>query len=158
MPPAEQGGKTENTGDPPGRPCLTRDADVYLRTPVNAESPPLWGGLSHVEFRAATYSPTATDCSTIGAGGLNFRVRDEIGCGPSAQATRKLKFPGNNREVALDTGGVGGEMGRVPTLTRTEHGVQASRPISTGQLNALLRVHFRPINLVVYEGPLETCV
>ena len=33
------------------------------------------------------------------------------------------------------------------------HG-QASRPISTSQLNALLRLHMRPINLVVYKGSL----
>ncbi len=31
---------------------------------------------------------------------------------------------------------------------------QASRPISTGQLNTLLCLHTPPINLVVYEGPL----
>jgi hypothetical protein len=27
------------------------------------------------------------------------------------------------------------------------------RPISTGQLNTLLCLHFRPINLVFYQGP-----
>jgi len=32
-------------------------------------------------------------------------------------------------------------------------GGQAERPISTGLLNALLRLHARPINLVVYKGP-----
>src|ERR1700722_337611 len=31
---------------------------------------------------------------------------------------------------------------------------QASRAISTGQLSALLRVHTRPINHVVFVGPL----
>jgi hypothetical protein len=31
---------------------------------------------------------------------------------------------------------------------------QAARPISTGKLHVLLRVHTRPINLVVFEGPL----
>jgi hypothetical protein len=30
---------------------------------------------------------------------------------------------------------------------------QASRPISTGQLNVLPRLHIRPINVVVYDGP-----
>ena len=32
---------------------------------------------------------------------------------------------------------------------------QASRPISIGKLNTLLCFHRRPINLVVYKGPLE---
>ena len=31
-------------------------------------------------------------------------------------------------------------------------GEQADRAISTGQLHALLRVHFRPIDVVVYDG------
>ena len=31
---------------------------------------------------------------------------------------------------------------------------QASRPISTGKLNPFLGLHLRPINLVVFEGPL----
>ena len=34
---------------------------------------------------------------------------------------------------------------------------QASRPISTGKLNALLRLHTRPINVVVYNGPSGDC-
>ena len=29
------------------------------------------------------------------------------------------------------------------------------RPISTGQLNALLRLHFRPINVVFCHGPYQ---
>ena len=29
------------------------------------------------------------------------------------------------------------------------------RPISTGRLNALLRLHLRPINLVIYQGPYQ---
>src|SRR5262249_19962316 len=32
---------------------------------------------------------------------------------------------------------------------------QAARAISTGQLNASRRLHLRPINLVIYEGPSE---
>ena len=30
---------------------------------------------------------------------------------------------------------------------------QAERAISNGQLNVLLRLHIRPINVVVYDGP-----
>src|SRR6185436_14683973 len=33
---------------------------------------------------------------------------------------------------------------------------QAARPFSTGQLHVLRRFHTRPINLVVFEGPLGT--
>ena len=32
---------------------------------------------------------------------------------------------------------------------------QDTRPISTGQLNALLHLHLQPIDVVVYHGPLE---
>src|SRR6056297_3445777 len=39
---------------------------------------------------AATYSPTDTLRSTIGAGGLNYRVRHGAGCTPSAITTRYL--------------------------------------------------------------------
>ena len=41
-------------------------------------------------FSAATYSPTGTPRSTIGAGGLNFRVRHGTGCVPSAMTTENL--------------------------------------------------------------------
>ena len=30
---------------------------------------------------------------------------------------------------------------------------QAERAISTGKLNVLLRLHIRPINVIVYHGP-----
>src|SRR5262249_1200010 len=32
---------------------------------------------------------------------------------------------------------------------------QAARPISTAKLNASRRLHLRPINLVIFQGPLE---
>src|SRR5437899_7561337 len=43
---------------------------------------------------AASYSPTRRPCSTIGAGGLNFRVRDGNGCFPAAIATRNRAVAG----------------------------------------------------------------
>ena len=39
----------------------------------------------------------------------------------------------------------------VSNFKRKNNG-QASRPISTGQLNPLLDLHTQPINLVVYQG------
>ena len=65
---------------------------------------------------------------------------------PGISANKK-----GNRIVGLVRG--------LPTFERkfnTKKYGQASRPISTGQLNALLHLHFRPINLVVSEGPLAT--
>ena len=43
------------------------------------------------EDPAASYSPARRPCSTIGAGGLNFRVRDGNGCDTSAIATGNWK-------------------------------------------------------------------
>ena len=40
---------------------------------------------------ATTYSPTG-NCSTIGAGELNYRVRDGNGCDLSAIVTRKSDY------------------------------------------------------------------
>ena len=42
---------------------------------------------------------------------------------------------------------------RFGTKEMEEKNDQAARAISTGQLNALQRLHLRPINLVIYEGP-----
>ena len=41
----------------------------------------------------------------------------------------------------------------IPSTTDIEHkSDQADRAISTGKLHALLRLHTRPINVVVYHG------
>ena len=50
---------------------------------------------------------------------------------------------------------VGGE-GFSPRHLQFFYG-QASRPISTGQLNTLLYLHTQPINVVVFNGPLGDC-
>src|SRR3954454_637436 len=74
--------------------------------------------------------------STIGAGGLNCRVRDGNGCDPTAIATEICAFSFEN------------------SIASTSVIVNPSpRPISTGRLNTLLCVHLRPINVVVYHGP-----
>src|SRR5262249_52960405 len=73
---------------------------------------------------ATSYSPTRRPCSTIGAGGLNYRVRDGNGCVPSAIAT------GNSeswRTIAH------GRIWLVQThVVAAEESGQAARPISTG--------------------------
>src|SRR5256886_4686943 len=72
---------------------------------------------------AASYSPTRRPCSTIGAGGLNGRVRDGNGCFPSA-------ITAGNR-ITNWTGRSLVESKRVVAHSRQNYG-QAARPFSTG--------------------------
>ncbi len=124
--------------------------------------------------------PHSFPCSTIGPERLNFRVRDGNGCGPLGIATEKLvarlreslfsqtsdlsdrsdrsdlkqlHFP-DLSAAALQFISGGGGVHRPPSVNF--YG-QASRPISTGKLNALLRLHTQPINVVVYNGPSGDC-
>ena len=88
--------------------------------------------------------------STIGAAALNGRVRDGIGCFARARATR----PGKKRSAlallrALYV--VQGCIGGRQSLSSSGSN-QAYRAISTGQLNALLHLHLRPIDVVVFHG------
>ena len=78
--------------------------------------------------------------STIGAGGLNFRVRNGTGCLPSAMATEtvRVREPSGHPDE-LDS--------------ERERSKSSPRPISTGRLNTLPCLHLRPIDLVVCEGP-----
>ena len=104
--------------------------------------------------------------STIGAAALNGRVRDGIGCFARAHATKPAKRTGEGF-------GPSGLASRAPTrlsffvtdlgsMTSAGQGTsgppasgsdQACRAISTGQLNALPRLHLRPIDVVVFHGP-----
>ena len=100
--------------------------------------------------------PRGLPRSTIGAEGLNFRVRDGTGCFPLAMAAATLWncqpwLPAVFREP---------HSGREPPVTRGAcraiKCVSSPRPVSTGQLNASRRLHFRPINPVVWLGALPT--
>ena len=120
--------------------------------------------------------------STIGAAVLNFRVRDGTGCFTCAMTTKPRKSPcrlscvagkrrGGRQRLLLAKGALplgyiinqhrGLALRRYPTqgqcmlwscLSITGSN-QAYRAISTGQLNALLRLHLRPIDVVVFHGP-----
>src|SRR5215471_7168278 len=109
-------------------------------------------------FRRCPTLPRGLPRSTIGAGGLNFRVRDGTGCFPFAVAAGNgmglwagppgaggrgvSREPHSGRESP--PGGRGCVLGRVPS----------PRPVSTGQLRPLRGLHFRPINPVVWLGAL----
>ena len=83
--------------------------------------------------------------STIGATALNGRVRDGTGCFACAMITKPRK------PIGIPSQGL--TLGRMLSSQPSTGSNQAYRTISTGQLNALLRLHLRPIDVVVYHGP-----
>jgi hypothetical protein len=75
--------------------------------------------------------------STIGAGGLNFSVRNGKRCNPAAitaEIVGRMAHPQNS-------------------IAATTCSKSRPRAISTGPLNALLRLHVPPIDVVVSHGP-----
>ena len=129
---------------------------VRMSRPVRAEpehkgqpkKPPFtFEGGFRVLSRQRPTLPRGRPRSTIGAGGLNFCVRDGNRCFPSAIAAGKHGFS----EFETPTTESGYDL---MTSRAWEEEVcgQASRPISTGQLSVLPHLHIRPINLVVFEG------
>ncbi len=120
--------------------------------------------------------------STIGAAVLNFRVRDGTGCFTCAMTTKPRKSPcrlscyARKRQVAGSVFCL--QKARCHSVIVSTNiaawccdavhcqvwcmlwsclsitgSNQAYRAISTGQLNALLRLHLRPIDVVVFHGP-----
>jgi hypothetical protein len=99
--------------------------------------------------------PRPVGCSTIGAGGLSFRVRNGCRAFP-------LRY-GRRNSCGVVAGVVISAVLREPhsgrVALRRQPGRWASvvaspRPISTGQLHTLRCFHFRPINPVVWLGAL----
>ena len=91
----ESSGKTERKiAEDPGLPvrraghCLTKRLQRIVSRFLRAGTSRLL--LDTRKSLATTYSPTAVCRSTIGAGGLNFRVRNGNGWIPAAVVTRQL--------------------------------------------------------------------
>src|SRR5260370_26644568 len=112
-------------------------------------------GPQREDVRRRPTLPPSPPGSTIGAEGLNFRVRNGAGCFPFAMATETLWRCQERAQL---------RRARRPTASREPHSgretrsisrSQATRPISTGQLHTLPCFHIRPINPVVYWGPYQ---
>ena len=124
-----------------------------------SKAPPEEGAFSN-KFRRRPTFPHSFPCSIIGAAGLNFCVRNGNRCDPCAIATENRKTGFQLPKTFYDAAASspiriwkGGGRRSSPHLhAKTFYG-QASRSISTGQLNALLHLHTRPINVVVSNGP-----
>jgi hypothetical protein len=106
--------------------------------------------------------PPSCPGSTMGAGALNFRVRNGNGCFHAAIAAGKL-CAANAAKSAFDSECKGEATGCFSLCRKAGLAVssrmsaerdQASRAISTGKLNASPRLHLQPINVVVFHGSL----
>lgn len=116
--------------------------------PGRAERGPR-GPLSIGEIRRRPTLPGNLFPSTIGAGGLNCRVRNGNGCDPAALATETCcqRVAPRRRRPREDS-----------TASTNVFVLNPSpRPISTGRLNTLPCVHLRPINVVVWPRALPGC-
>ena len=109
--------------------------------------------------------------STMGAAGFHGRVRDGIGWGTRAMATRSSNHPATPPSLRLGgdpgpsahgadamRGGtevVAGKLwhGHAVCVRLSLEGVEVDRAIRTGKLHALPRFHIRPIDVVVCHGP-----
>ena len=122
---------------------------------------------------AMTYSPTNI-CSTIGAVGLNFSVRDGKRWIPDAinrlNKCKKALTCVQNKDSFSNV--IQRKQSTPPTFKRTLSkavryasklmpqgnipcGNKSFRAISTARLNTSLCVHLQPINVVVYNDPYE---
>ena len=90
--------------------------------------------------------------STIGAERLNGSVRNGKRCFPLAISPPKRSRRSVNLENRTRRTRVPPPLSRPGAAGRNKY-PSSPRPISTGLLTALLQVHSRPINLVVYQGP-----
>src|SRR3954470_13495509 len=100
--------------------------------------------------------PRGPPRSTIGAVGLSFRVRNGDRAFPrryDRRNTMEINQPTRTQTPTNERWGLGGPVvSREPHSGRVAPSVSSYRPISTGQLHALLHFHIRPINPVVWLG------
>ena len=120
------------------------------RVPLRTENAPRWS--------ATSCSPTDSLRSTIGARGLNFRVRNGTGCAsPAMVADQRGAFCCQGGASAVPWG-PHSVASRRQSRSQSDRGTEQvierrARPISTARLKRSRALHLRPINLVVYQGP-----
>ena len=90
--------------------------------------------------------------STIGAEEFNGRVRDGIGFKLLARTTRPAKDKDTKQAAIMRVYASQFSQGPCGPMDTENESNQANRTISTGKLHALLHLHTRPINVVVFHG------
>ena len=124
--------------------------------PADAKKPPAKRGASPEKSRRRPTLPGSYPPSTIGAGGLNFRVRNGNGCDLRRYGHRKSVRPRGRGTVAVSasTSRPGVTEDHPERSIASTSKFPSPRPISTGRLNALPHLHLRPINVVVWPRAL----
>ena len=98
-------------------------------------------------------SHTLGACSTIGAEGLNYRVRDGNGWVPLAKVTQNLLTVAPAILSPVDYLNIDGRKVAPTFVCAVEFYGQAEWAISNGKLNRSPGLHIRPIKLVVFQCP-----
>ena len=127
-----------------------------VTAPVDAKKgdPPRWVPFFLNCVRRCPTLPHPVECSTIGAGGLSFRVRNGTGRFPLAMAAETLLMFQSAQQKSLSCGSRP-YIENHSVDASTKNGVLSShRLISTSQLHVLPRFHIWPINPVVCWEPL----
>ena len=97
---------------------------------------------------------------TIGDLRLNFRVRDGNGCDPHSITAETNSLTWNLKLFAITRALKPGGSGLPTRDSRTKslkERKSVSRAISTARLNVSPRLHLRPIDVVVSDGPSGGC-
>jgi hypothetical protein len=120
----------------------------HHRTQTNEEGRSTSSGATLFTYvRRRPTLPRGPPRSTIGAEGLNFRVRNGTGCFPfaiTAETLLRCHRPSLVKQACCDR-----ISGTAQWTQNQRSRSQATRPISTGQLHTLPCFHLRPINPVV---------
>ena len=137
-----------------------RQRDSWKRRAAQKKKGPLERFAQGARESSGDLLSRARGPGTIGDLRLNFRVRDGNGCDPHSITAETISLTWNlnslQSPVVLKPGGSG-----LPTRDSRTKSLKerksVSRAISTARLNVSPRLHLRPIDVVVSDGPSGGC-
>ena len=134
-------------------PAGTQRERVYKKSPLD-------GLPSRGRESSGALLSRARGPGTIGDLRLNFRVRDGNGCDPHSITAETNSLTWNLNSFAIARMPKPGGSGLPTRDSRTKslkERKSVSRAISTARLNVSPRLHLRPIDVVVSDGPSGGC-
>ena len=140
---------------PPWQRRKRESRELYKTKKAPFEVLPQRGRESSGDLLSRTRGP-----GTIGDLRLNFRVRDGNGCDPHSITAETNSLTWNLKLFAITRALKPGGSGLPTRDSRTKslkERKSVSRAISTARLNVSPRLHLRPIDVVVSDGPSGGC-